>query len=334
MINHFAPQMQRPLIGIGHSMGGNNLVNLSLMHPRLLTSLILIDPVIQRIPSPKGNFGPAKASTGRRDLWPSRHAAREKLLQSKFYQAWDPRVLEMWVQFGLRELPTPLHSLPAENQKPLPVVSADTPATTEPQRKEIPVTLTTTKAQEVRTFLRPNFPTPLYPYPNTLSNPLTHPDVDPSANPNAPFYSPVPVSTFHNLPKVRPSVFYIFADSEAGGALSEPVLKADKLANTGVGVGGSGGVKAGRVSSVTFDGVGHLIPMEAVGRTAKAVAGWIAPEVQRWADIEAQERREWASVPEREKKVLSEEYVRTMRGDWMEDPVNKLVEPEKAKSRL
>ena len=49
MVNHFRHSMPRPIVGIGHSMGGNNLVNLSLMHNRLFTSLILIDPVIDKI---------------------------------------------------------------------------------------------------------------------------------------------------------------------------------------------------------------------------------------------------------------------------------------------
>lgn len=310
-------------------MGGNNLVNLALMHPRLFTSLILIDPVIQRIPSPQGNFGPAKASTTRREIWPSRQAAREKLQQSRFYQAWDPRVLEKWIQFGLRELPTYVHPTMTTSSTP-PTITADpSTATIPPADDEKPVTLTTTKHQEVRTFLRPNFPTPEYPNPNVESNALTHPDADPSAAPNSPFYSPVPISTFHRLPHLRPSVFYIFGDPSAGAFLSEPVLKADKLATTGTGVGGSGGVPKGRVSSVTFDGIGHLIPMEIVDRTAEAAAGWLEPELRRWWEMERQERALWASVPKREKAVLSEEYVDVMKSDWMEERARKAEKTSK-----
>ena len=46
MINQFRDKLPRPLVGIGHSMGAVTLVNLSLLHPRLLSALILIDPVI------------------------------------------------------------------------------------------------------------------------------------------------------------------------------------------------------------------------------------------------------------------------------------------------
>ncbi|KAK5168225.1 uncharacterized protein LTR77_006794 [Saxophila tyrrhenica] len=313
MINHFRKHMQRPLIGIGHSMGGCNLVNLSLMHPRLFTTLILIDPVIQRLPSAEGNLGPASASIRRREVWPSRAAAAEKLRSSPFYQKWDSRVLDRWIQYGLRDTPTYIHPNAASSRTATPIISADPIASTIESDRE--VTLTTTKHQEVMTFLRPNLPTKDYPHPEKDPNPLTHPDIDPSASPNSPFYNPVPIATFHKLPFVRPSVFYIFGDPAAGAFLSAPVMKADKLAHTGTGVGGSGGVKKLRVSSVTFDGVGHLIPMEIVGRTADACTNWLVPELQRWRNNEERARKEWAAVPKRQKAMLSEEYVKAMTGD-------------------
>lgn len=320
MVNHFREHMKRPLIGIGHSMGGNNIVNLSLMHPRLFTTLIMIDPVFQRIPSERGNYSPAKSSINRREVWPSRKAAAAKLKSSIFYQKWDRRVLDRWIEYGLRELPTYHHPHTTAIPSVPPPVSADpTTAAITPPATDKEVTLTTTRHQEVATFLRPNYATPEYPSPSLEANPLTHPDVDPSAAPNSPFYSPVPISTFHKLPFLRPSVFYVFGDPSAGAFLSEPVLKADKLAHTGTGVGGSGGTKKGRVSSVTFPGVGHLIPMEIVGETADACAGWLGPEIERWRAIEDAERAEWAAVPKKEKSMLSEAYVTKMRSDWTQE---------------
>ena len=76
-------------------------------------------------------------------------------------------------------------------------------------------------------------------------------------------------------------------------------------------------MKKGRVSSVTFDGIGHLIPMEVVERTADECVGWLKPELDRWRGIEDQERKEWAAVPRDKKSLLSEEYVKVMKGDWM-----------------
>lgn len=322
MVNHFRGHMKRPIIGVGHSMGGTHLVNLSLLHPRLFTTLILIDPVIQRLPSVEGNFGPAKASTKRRDRWKSRQEAREKFKTSAFYQTWDPRVLDKWLEYGLRELPTALYPEVQTSNTP-PVVSADpSTASVHPDKEtEREVTLKTTKHQEVFTFLRTNFPTLEYPNPLHESDPRTHPDVPAWASPNSPFYRPEPISTFTRLPNLRPSVFYVFGDKSD---LSAPLLKADRISQTGIGYGGSGGVAKGRVAEHTFKGVGHLIPMEVVGGTADVAAGWLVPELERWQRLEEVERAEWAKVPKPLKTQLSEEYKATMMGDWISELKTKL----------
>ena len=95
----------------------------------------MIDPIMERKFTSGLNM--AKLSTSRRDIWPSREVAAEKFRSSKFYQSWDPRVLENWVQYGLRETPTELYP---------PEASAE---------GEQRVTLTTPKQQEVYSFLRP-----------------------------------------------------------------------------------------------------------------------------------------------------------------------------------
>ncbi|EME89782.1 uncharacterized protein MYCFIDRAFT_118362, partial [Pseudocercospora fijiensis CIRAD86] len=303
MINHFREHMKRPMIGIGHSMGGAHLVNLALMHPRLFTTLILIDPVIQRNPSVRGNFGPARASTVRRDRWASRQEAESKAKRSKMFQTWDPRVLEKWMQHGLRELPTPLyHPKEPQPSKPLP---ADPILPQPPSSREL--TLKTTKFQEVFTFLRPNFATKTHPDPENFPNPETHPDVPAWTSPKSPFYRPEPLVIFTRLPNLRPSAFYIFGEHSD---LSAPLLRADKVAQTGVGWGGSGGVKKGRVREYVCQGVGHLIPMEVVGETADVAGEWVVEELRRWREGEEEERREWGKVPKREKAVFSEEFKR------------------------
>ncbi|OTA38214.1 hypothetical protein BTJ68_01627 [Hortaea werneckii EXF-2000] len=305
MVNHFRREMKRPIVGIGHSMGGNNLVNLSLMHPRLFSSLVLIDPVIQRFQSRAGNYGPA------------RPLQIGEIAGQAFYQSWDPRVLELWIQHGLRELPTSLYPYATAASATPPTISADPGAATVSPAPdtEREVTLATTKHQEVFTFLRPNLSTKEFPDPSTEPNLQTHPDMDPASGPNAPFYRPEPIATFHRLPNLRPSVFYLFGEQSN---LSTPTLKADKLAHTGTGVGGSGGVQKGRVRDVTLEGIGHLIPMEAVERTAEECTQWLVPEVEGWTAREEAERREWAAVPKDRKAVMSEQYRQTMNGNWTE----------------
>lgn len=299
MVNHFRDQMTRPLVGVGHSMGGFHITNLALLHARLFTSVILIDPVIQRIISSEGNYLPAAASARRRDLWPSREAARMAFAKSKFYQTWDPRVLELWIQHGLRDLPTQLY--PSANDK-----SDITSTSTSTSETGCPVTLKTTKHQEVLTFMRANFESEANPAPTSKPNPLTHPDVDTALHPISPFYRPEAQILFTRLPFLRPSALYIFGTNSN---LSKPALRADKVAVTGVGVGGSGGSKAGRVKHVVLD-AGHLIPMEKVVETAQSCADWISSELSRWREDESVVGEMRRAVPSDKKALMSEDFIR------------------------
>ena len=298
MINHFRSEMPRPIIGVGHSMGGNSIVNLSLMHPRLMETIILIDPVIQRFVSALGNLIPAQASTRRRDRWPSRSAAAAAFKKSKFYSRWDPRVLERWIQFGLRDLPTALY--PNEASSPQTTNSDADPATlatTESKDKE--VTLRTTRHNEVFTFLRPTW--------DTVRGPL---DIPSTTRPDSQFYRLEPILTFSQLPHVRPPVLYIFGSESA---LSAPQLRADKLANTGTGIGGNGGVKKGNVKEVVFENTGHLIPMENVTGTARSCIEWLSQKVgKEWQAREKQEAEQWSKLSIREKTTMSDEFITRM----------------------
>jgi hypothetical protein len=248
------------------------------MHPRLFETLILVDPVIQKTSSAKGNYVPVQASAFRRDLWPSREAAIASFKKNKFFQAWDPRVLECWIEHGLRELPTPIYPVSTPTPTtPFPATTTTEPTLTPAPPQPLPVTLKTTMHQEVFTFLRGNFP----PAADAQWAPTrqTHPDLDARANPQTPFYRPEPIMTFYQLPHLRPSVLYIYG---ALSYISAPELRKDKLEVTGTGVGGSGGAKEGRVKAVVMEDVGHLIPMEKVGETADNVARWVAAEIDRW----------------------------------------------------
>ncbi|KAK3292013.1 Alpha/beta hydrolase family-domain-containing protein [Chaetomium fimeti] len=266
LINQKRDEMPQPLVGMGHSMGGAQLTYLALCHPRLLYSLVLLDPVITTSHS---GIGPAAASTNRRDIWDSRAAAAAKFAQSPFYRAWDPRVLDLWIHHGLRALPTEIYP------------SHSSGTTTTPG--DTPVTLTTTKHQELFTFLRPTY----------------HPsrdlrDFDPSglglgpeaaaaANdrgkyPKFAFYRPEPLQAFARLPELRPSVLYVFGGKSE---MSRPEERRAKMERTGSGLGGSGGVAGGRVREVVLD-CGHLVAMERVGECAEAAGGFLGAELERW----------------------------------------------------
>ncbi|KAJ3536266.1 hypothetical protein NM208_g6802 [Fusarium decemcellulare] len=128
MINTLQPPL--PIIAMGHSFGANALTNVALIHPRLLTSLILLDPVISyfsAIPDPTIP-SPASISMSRREVWPSRAEATATFHRSPFFKTWDPRVVDRWINYGITDVPG---------------------------KEE--VTLTTTKHQEVFNFLRPSW---------------------------------------------------------------------------------------------------------------------------------------------------------------------------------
>ncbi|USP74371.1 hypothetical protein yc1106_01645 [Curvularia clavata] len=292
MVNVFRDQMPRPIIGVGHSMGGCQLANLALLHPRLFETLILIDPVIQGNLSISGNISPAASSARRRERWPSREEAAKSFAKSKFYQAWDPRVLERWVQHGLRDVPTILF----------------------PDAKKPEVTLTTTKHQEVLTFLRSNFTSrpgdkepssAEFTLSNRKLNRRTHPDMTPFEEPQTPFYRGESTIVFQQLPSLRPSVFYIFGEHSF---LTNDQVIEEKMRVTGSGTNGSGGRAEGRVDNVMVKGTGHLIPMEKVGESADLISKWVGKEMKRYWDWECKTEEEWEGKQGVERSLLPERF--------------------------
>jgi pimeloyl-ACP methyl ester carboxylesterase len=280
MVNQFRSQMPAPIVGIGHSLGANILCNLSLIHPRLLSTIIFLDPVIQQHASAPVGPSPAQASTFRRDLWPTRDEAEAAFRKQKFYQSWDPRVLDIWCKYGVRETPTVLY--PDENKS---------------------VTLTTTKHQECFTFLRPSWDA-MSEDGSIIVHPELVPDMSPKSLNKFPFYRAEPPNTFERLGELRPSAFYIFGSESP---MSTPDAQKAKLELTGIGLGGSGGAKEGRVKAAVLNGIGHLVAMEASERCAKAAAGWLGQEVKRF-EAERKCYTKWAKQNLITKTTLSEEW--------------------------
>ena len=316
MINHFRREMPRPLVGIGHSMGGHNLVNLSLFHPRLLSTLVLIDPVIQgkafaqastshETTKASGRFSAPRSSTFRRDKWPSRTEAAAAFSRSKFYQSWDPRVFDRWIQYGLREIPS----------------VADPTMKVEASGNNTSVVLSTSKHQEVFTFLRPNYTSPLSSTGDVTIDRVYAPDLDPEAEMIHPFYRPEPPAVFDQLTHLRPSTLYIFGGKSP---MSPPEFRQAKLQRTGTGVGGSGGVKEGRVKEYVLAEGGHLMPMEQVSEVAQAAGTWLAVELERWRKGEEAFETKWANKSHEEKTVITEEWKTAIGGDPRGDQQPKL----------
>jgi pimeloyl-ACP methyl ester carboxylesterase len=296
MINSFRSEMPVPVVGIGHSLGGNLLCNLAYMHPRLLTTIVFLDPVIQSHASQPVGPNPAQASTFRRDLWPSREEAITAFKKQKFYQSWDPRVFERWCQFGIRENPSSVY----------------------PDEKGS-VSLTTTKHQECFTFMRPSW-NAVTPDGNTILDRQLVPDMDVRNPVTYPLYRPEPPLTLSRIGQLRPSALFIFGETSP---MSLPDARKYKMDITGTAPGGSGGAKEGKVKEVVLKDIGHLVAMEAADQCADAAAGWLGQELKAWRK-EQEAYLQWTKKSLAEKQTLSEEWKKMIGGPPVRKPKSKI----------
>lgn len=98
----------RRIILIGHSVGAAGMIYASSTFPQLFESLIAVDPTI--FPKEYGREPFTLALTAgaviRRDRWSSKEEARNLFRKNKgFFGKWDQRVLDGYVDFGLRKAP-------------------------------------------------------------------------------------------------------------------------------------------------------------------------------------------------------------------------------------
>ncbi|KAI0252840.1 Alpha/beta hydrolase fold-1 [Lactifluus subvellereus] len=97
----------RNLVGVGHSMGTTAIILTRTMYPFVSWSgAILIEPMFTY----PAHFGGAnkfltEGAVKRRDVWSNREEAR-KVFRERSFKSWDPRVIDLHVKYGLRELPT------------------------------------------------------------------------------------------------------------------------------------------------------------------------------------------------------------------------------------
>ena len=305
MINTYRREMPRPLVGMGHSFGGSIVTQVALWHPRLFSTLVLLDPVLNfRLAGPAFGFSPLELSAVRRELWPSRAAAEAAFKRSKFYAAWDPRVLDAWVKHGLTDVPTKWFPDAGPNTTD----NKDGPA----------VTLTTTKHQEVFTFLRPLLQGVDAEGKRVFSRQRV-PDVSdaslagsfglsgPTAGkqPGGKLYRPEVMNTAGQLPHLRPGACYIFGGTSP---MSTPELRREKMEMTGTGLGGSGGEKAGRVREVVLEKTGHLVAMDLPGECAEHAASWIGQDLVYERDEAAELAAAWWPRSDVQKQTVDAEW--------------------------
>ena len=282
MINLFRDHMTLPIVGIGHSMGATALLELVNIHPRLFASVVVIDPILGFSIE---HIGAALVygSSRRPDIWRSREEAEKAFTSARPIRAWDPRAIELYLDYGLRDTPTALH----------------------PEAGK--VTLRTTKSFEAWNYARPWFDTPPS---DTLNLPQNsrakHPDANNHILDTRSFYRPEANYVWDMLPHINPSTLWVFPE---GGPMSNPKDMNDKVSRTGTGSRGSGGERAGRVGKVIIRGGSHLVPFEKPDMCAKEISGWLATDLRAWEGRKKFERdnRDVKSI---DKLALSDEWVR------------------------
>ena len=297
--------------------------NLALFHPRLFSGLILLDPVIEpdlstSAPTVAGSrYGIVYQSTFRRDLWPSREAAREAFAKNRFYQSWDRRVFERWMEYGLRDLPTAIYP-DIQEARNLLATEAKKKGTSLAASSGPPVTLATPKHQEVFTFVRPNFDAVDPTTGMRRHNRSTHPDTNTSELQDFPFYQPASRAIFKRLPHLRPPVFFILGGNSPTAL---PAHRRDKVRLTGIASGGNGGLAVAEAAErdegvmggvgtrdVVLEGVGHLVPMEATTQTADLVMRWLLPLSERFQKEEREYQKTMRGRTAKENLMVDAEW--------------------------
>ena len=339
LINTYRTSFPRPIIGIGHSRGCSQLAQLSHIHPRLLSGLIFVEPLMLPGP-PISPFHPSYFATKKRDIWPSRAAAEEDFKKNRAFKTWDGRVLRRYMDVAFRDLPTEIYadtdhekenpslSLPASSS-----ASSKSPSHVKQSNTGPPVTLTTTKHQEAWAFIRPNMrprPPPTAPGNDdtggTLSledertERLISPNLDPEGLAKYISVRPEATITSDNLPFLRPRVMFIF------GAKSPFSPRAEierKVRVTGTGVGGNGGARLGKATPDSLLLVEHKILPErghfTMFEDPEESAGACVDYLSRWT-VEWRQEEEFLQGVSKEMseggqgRKMSEDWIKMVEG--------------------
>lgn len=242
-----------------------------------------MEPMIQRSLPPGPNA--AMLSTLRKDIWGSHAEAEAAIRKNKFFATWDGRVLDKYLMYGLRETPTAIYPLAPQGS----------------------VTLTTTKHQEVWSYLRSRFE-PITD--NGQRERLLSPDLNPDNESQYLFHRAEPGIVQDYLPFIRPSVLYLFG---VNSPISTAPAQETMMKYTGVGIGGGGGAKAGQVAKIVVPKSGHLLPMEKVVECAAALSAELGKRLDQFKVDEAFLDGHQSGKSERDGLVVSKTWQQGVR---------------------
>ncbi|KAI1313842.1 hypothetical protein EDD11_002475 [Mortierella claussenii] len=95
-------------IGIGHSFGASAFILAELLRPGTFSAIVAIDPTM--FPSSiylnasLDDHPMAQLTLKRRDSWKDRAEAKAKLLEKRFFKAWHPEALDLYVEHGMLDV--------------------------------------------------------------------------------------------------------------------------------------------------------------------------------------------------------------------------------------
>ena len=285
VVNHFRKDMVKPIVGLGHSMGCNQLVYLSHWHPRLFDSLVFVEPGMD-CHFGKGIVVPWSYQwLKRKDSWQTREDAERDLIKLHAAKSWDPRVVRRLTRYGIYE-------------------RDDT------SKKEW--SATTPKEQIVTLIARCN-PEKFGVGPGGLENLTLEqrgkvPDVDPEAwTSSGGFYRTELKGAWDLLAHVRPWVLYVNGDNSP--FFGRPTTRDERAKITGTGVGGNGGLRLGAVEQeIIKDGTHTLVFEQQMCEVADVVSKWLGKEVKRWQDGSKRRMQEWQSKTVAQRQMVPKEH--------------------------
>jgi hypothetical protein len=323
---------------------------MSLLQPRLFTSLVLFEPVMDVCKNLFRGPGLGRTSTMQQDLWSSGDEAIDSAKRS--HKSWDKRVLQCWSKHGYRAQPTVLNS---QSKLLVPTLETGTfdsdiswdldrwvqvrwpnngfrQLATDDKPKEGTEILDTTKHKKEISYLRPNFGGTT-PTPSSVSEIIrstaktavarTAPaqvreyidrtefaDVMGLSGTTTPSYQVKPTIAHLELTNVHSSVLYVYGERSC---LSSPKLHNAKSDGNSGRIGGIGGAVVGRVKEVILPNSGHFVPMEDVNGCAEAASSWLGMAVERWKTGEAKASTSWEGKSSKERVAVKPERVEKLR---------------------
>lgn len=116
LLDDLTTRYDRPVILVGHSMGGMLSLMAAHARPDLVRCVVLLDsPVVAgwralllRLAKAAGlaqKLGPGQFSAKRRNVWPDAQAAHDHYARKALFSAWEPEVLRDYIKVGLAPHP-------------------------------------------------------------------------------------------------------------------------------------------------------------------------------------------------------------------------------------